>query len=458
MTSRSDNNSGNRVIGRYLGAVIGCALALPVLASEPETIYSSMPAVDCVINPYRVADISSPVAGVIKKLYVDRSQKVNAGQVVAQLDASVEHANVELAKYRATVQSEIGLSQVNMDFDNTRKIRIDTLYAKQNISRENADQASREAQLSKWKLQQANELSQVRKLELRRAQAQLRQKSIRAPFAGYVLDTFKHQGEHVEEQAIIRLAQLDPLVIETIVPMENFGSIKTGMLAEIRADVLVSEKLLGKVTAVDLIGDVASNTFGVKLTMPNPQNRIPAGLKCIVKFIEPAILQVAEDEAPAGPVKPETLILSVDSPAISKQKVAAIAAPENAKPQKFLVAMNDSNLTETSALNGSGALQIAVLDQRAEVVKRDELSLISATKKTPDSYMVSIKQADTNAATRDIIKQLRNAGVKDLLELDYGANKGLISLGVYNNLPAALTRQNNLASLGFTAFLVERFR
>jgi len=278
-------NVRNTIIDRSLFCIVAFALSFQAAANVTTVEYSSMPAVDCVINPYRVVDISSPVAGIIEKLYVERSQKVSAGEMVVQLEANVERANVELAKYRAGVQSEIGLGQVNISFDKARKKRVDTLLEKQNISKENADQVEREVQLSRWKLRQAKELQDIRKLELRRAEEQLMQKSIRAPFDGFVLDTFKYRGEYVEEQSILRLAQLDPLVIETIVPMEYFGTIRAGMLAEIRPEDLSKEKLMGTVTAVDRIGDTASNTFGIKLSMPNPDNRIPAGLKCIIKFI-----------------------------------------------------------------------------------------------------------------------------------------------------------------------------
>jgi len=38
------------------------------------------------------------------------------------------------------------------------------------------------------------------------------------------------------------------------------------------------------VTVVDQIIDAASGTFGVRLTLPNPKNTIPVGLKCKVRF------------------------------------------------------------------------------------------------------------------------------------------------------------------------------
>lgn len=312
-------------------------VSFSVAAEKTGNRYSNIPGVDCVINPYKVADIASPVAGVIENLFVERSQPVSAGQVVAQLDADVEKANVKLARYRADIVSEIKLGQVNMKFDKRRNNRIHSLEEKQVISIEHIDEAEREAGLSRWKLKQAKELATVRKLELRRAEKQLQQKSIRAPFDGYVLDTYRHRGEYVENQSIMRLAQLDPLVIEAIVPMADFGKIKVGMSAEILPETATEQKLSGTVSIVDRIGDAASNTFGVRLVMENPDNRIPAGLKCIVKFLE-------QDGEIANTG------IDKNNPVVTEKAIVAAMKSRRAQAEKTQ-ALNDKNATLDMIVN-----------------------------------------------------------------------------------------------------------
>jgi len=39
-----------------------------------------------------------------------------------------------------------------------------------------------------------------------------------------------------------------------------------------------------RVDVVDQMFDAASGTFGVRLSLPNPNRRIPAGLKCRARF------------------------------------------------------------------------------------------------------------------------------------------------------------------------------
>ena len=416
--------------------------SIQAIAGNTVTQYSNIPGVDCVINPYKVVDIASPVAGVIETLHAERSQQVNAGQVVVQLDADVERASVVLARFRADIQSEIKLGQVNMKFDQRRSKRIHSLKKSQAVSMANIDEVEREAGLSKWKLQQARELASVRKLELKRAEEQLQQKSIKAPFDGFVLDTFKHRGEYVDEQSIFRLAQLNPLVIEAIVPMENFGKIKVGMEAEILPESFSEEKLVGKVSIVDRIGDTASNTFGVRLVMPNPENRIPAGIKCVVKFFQQSDENVAVSELSQGVM-------------VEKMMVEAILG--KTEPEKNLQIDIDDIDNHIEIMPPEKKLDDAnVFIKREEVlVQQIEQSIVEDNKVS--SYVVVTEQAETLPLTRTLISQLRDSGVSDLQKVDRGPYKGLILLGIYKKRSRAEKRQNLLADLGFSSFIKGRY-
>ena len=249
-----------------------------VMASA--VVAAELPAADCVITPHKVTELSSPVMGVIEEVLVNKSDKVAKGQVVATLESSVEKAAVELARVRAAIKSEVEEGQINREFDSKRKQRMDSLFKQKNISEDVRDEFLRDEKLAQVRLQQAEDLKKIRLYELAGMEARLEQKSIRAPFDGYVLERMKNPGEFVEEQAIVRIAQLDPLNVEAIFPIELFGKIKPGMTAKILTEAFPSDPKTAKVVLVDTIGNAASGSFGVTLEIPNPDNAIPAGLKC----------------------------------------------------------------------------------------------------------------------------------------------------------------------------------
>ena len=107
---------------------------------------------------------------------------------------------------------------------------------------------------------------------------------------GVVVERFLHPGEYVEDQPILKLAQVDPLNVEVILPVEMLGSVKVGMRATVKPEAPVTGFYSAKVKIVDKVVDAASGTFGVRLELPNPDYQLPPGLKCKVVFAESFIV------------------------------------------------------------------------------------------------------------------------------------------------------------------------
>ena len=125
---------------------------------------------------------------------------------------------------------------------------------------------------------------QIAGLEVKQQQEILNQRTILSPLNGVVVERFLAPGDHVSQEKIFRIAQINPLNVEVVVPLEQFGAIKVGSVAEIRLDPLVKGTFKAKVTIVDRVVDAASGTFGVRLELPNPGNKIPAGLRCSARL------------------------------------------------------------------------------------------------------------------------------------------------------------------------------
>ncbi len=211
----------------------------------------------CLLVANMVIDLSSPVIGVIAKVNVDRGDKVRKGEVVVRLRSEVEQAMVNL-----------GRAQV--EFGKTTALRNNELFEQELISEQEKDEVERD--------------SEVSRLQLVTAQKQLQQKVITSPINGIVLERMMDPGEYVGEYPILKIASLDPLYVEAVLPKELFGTIKVKNVAEVALEAPIGGLYKAKVTVVDQIIDAASGTFGVRLTLPNPKNAIPVGLKCKIRF------------------------------------------------------------------------------------------------------------------------------------------------------------------------------
>lgn len=272
------------------------ALALALAAAAPASA-DELPPMDCVVNPSRVVDLSSAAPGLVSRVDVDRSDEVAAGQVVATLSSDVERTDLEIAAARAEMDAEVNLWRVSFDFNRRNHERLMSLHTSQAVSAVDLDKSERDAVLAQWKLRRASDAQKLHKLELGHAKEVLDLKTIRSPISGVVVRRFKSAGEYVEDQPIVRIAQLHPLHVETIVPMAFYGRFGDGMTASVFVEGH-EEPVRATVAAVDRIGDAASGTFGVRLSLPNEDYRLPAGLKCHVEF--DAAPKVA-DESPRAP-------------------------------------------------------------------------------------------------------------------------------------------------------------
>ncbi len=212
---------------------------------------------ECVLEPNTRIDISAAVAGVLDQVLVQRGDRVESGQVLATLVSGPEEAAVELAKAR-------------VEFGKRKAVRNEDLYQKELISIHEKDEMDTEIQISSLQLKQAEELLKLRK--------------ILSPIDGVVIERERDPGEYVETEPLLTVVSLDPLNVEAVAPAEMYGKIKTGMRGKVKVLAPKSKTYNAEVTLIDQVIDAASGTIRVRLALPNPKNRIPAGRRCFVKF------------------------------------------------------------------------------------------------------------------------------------------------------------------------------
>lgn len=185
----------------------------------------------CLIHPYQTITITSPVAGVLESVAVDRGDVVKEGQVLATLETSLERATGAVAHAQAELSN-----------------------------RRLAD------------------------LELNRTTAEVALRTLKSPINGVVVERYMHPGEFPKQERVLKLAQIDPLRVEAYAPVALLGKITVGMTGSVKPEDPVKGEYQGKVTVVDKVVDAASGTFGVRMEVPNPDMKLPAGLKCTVRF------------------------------------------------------------------------------------------------------------------------------------------------------------------------------
>ena len=258
---------------------------------------------ECVIEPQQTVRLASPVVGVIARLDVDRGDVVRQDQIVGKLEDGVEAARLALARARATNEYIIKTAEARLRFLRRKHARLHELYGKDVGSLAALEEAETEADVAEQQLHDA-EMNQVfAQLEVRNAEEVLNQRTLRSPIDGVVVERLLVPGEYRNEQSpILTLAQIDPLRVEVFVPTAHFGQIRTGSKAIVRPEEPIGGIHTATTTVVDQVLDAASSTFGVRLALPNPGLRLPAGIRCKVSFEMHSIAGTPDSEG-ASPSK-----------------------------------------------------------------------------------------------------------------------------------------------------------
>lgn len=434
-----------------------------------------LPAVDCVIIPSKTVDISAAVPGLLGKLHAERSDRVHKGMLLGELDSRVEQANVELSRVRSEMSSEISAEQVNLKYDQLQSRRVRDLKEKNLISDQNKDEAARLEKVTYWRLKQAQDAFRTRQLELDRAVAQLEEKKVYSTLEGVVAQVYKAEGEYVEDQPIMRLVQLNPLHVEAVLPMEHYGKVQKYMKGSVYAEVAPNTELNATVVIIDPVGDTASGTFGVRLSMQNPDNKIPAGMKCVLK-LDPsmpdqsveiqnktagiaAVAGLTSKSTPEAKTKvkaePESLavaaltveknpvIVSVPNEAAVEQELPPVRLPVTAVSlQKYAFGpfKNESTLLSVGEILTRQGYAFSRRVEDATVIK---------------GYLVLLAD-DYEQSKRKLMAEFSQRGIRGMSILPRRSYNGRLSFGAYNGPEMANARQLSLTQNGIRSEVVAR--
>lgn len=232
------------------------------------------------------ARIHARATGLLGERLVDLGDRVEAGQILAridapELDAALRDAEAALVRARA----DEALAKLNFE-------RADSLIASGAIAQE--EHGDRKA---------GHEVaSAVRaSAEARLASARDRQgfRTVRAPFAGVISARNVERGDRVVgDQAgsatpLFELVALDPLRIVIDVPQSAVLQIKPGLLAEVRFPELPGVVHQAEIVRLAQRISEQAGAMRVELRLDNPGGRIPAGMLGEVLISVPRAAPVA---------------------------------------------------------------------------------------------------------------------------------------------------------------------
>lgn len=231
-----------------------------------------------VAKPQKNAVMSSLVAGRVMTLHVAEGAQVAAGDKLVSLDdrllvAQVEAARIEAERVGALQKAEVVLQQTERRFKRLEQAALKIATATFEIQEAQAqmDQARAERDAAK-------EAKAVAGANLKLAEEQLHRNTVFAPFDGVVIQLHQKVGMTVDPSLpVVTIVDLSTLEVEMYVPVDRFGSFRTGSDVTLRASAPVNRNVQAVVRSVSPVIDSASNTFRCVMTIDNSSGELPAG-------------------------------------------------------------------------------------------------------------------------------------------------------------------------------------
>ncbi len=197
-------------------------------------------------------EVSSEVPGKVKSLHFDSDQTVQRGQLLVELDATTDLAEL------AGLQADQKLAQVKF-------YRSQQLIGRNFISKSDFD-------LNKATLEQANAIVATKK-------AVIDKKRISAPFSGRLGIRKINIGQFLAAgDSIVALQKLQPIYADFSLPESNLASVKINQTVNLTVPAYPDQVFTGRISAINSGIDKATRSIIIRATLDNPEQLLRPGM------------------------------------------------------------------------------------------------------------------------------------------------------------------------------------
>ena len=214
------------------------------------------------VTPVQGVTLTAETPGKVVRIEFDSGDRVEAGEVLVQMDVSQETAQL-----RALEASE-NLARISLK-------RIETLLAQRSTAKSEYDVALAE---HRQVLAQMDALRAV-----------IAKKTIRAPFAGTLGLRHVNLGQNLgDADKVATLQRLDSVYVEFVLPQQQVGQVRTGYTVRVTSDALPGQTLEGRLVAMEPLADSATRTVRMQAVFDNPGEILRPGMFVNAGVVLPA--------------------------------------------------------------------------------------------------------------------------------------------------------------------------
>lgn len=213
------------------------------------------------LAPVEGVTLGADADGTVSHIAVENGAAVKAGDLLLELDTTVEAAQLAAAEARLTITK---------------------------LDRDRAVELREKNTISEAELDQANALLSQASADAAALRALLEKKKVRAPFEGRVGIRLVNVGQFVSRGSpLMPLQKLNPIYVDFTIPQRNLPQLVVGQTTEVKVDAFGERAFPGKIVAINPEIDPASRNVSVQALIENPDEMLRAGMFAHVEVLLP---------------------------------------------------------------------------------------------------------------------------------------------------------------------------
>ena len=245
-----------------------------------------------VLQPREYVDVGAQVSGQLRKLLVVVGQQVKAGDLLAEIDATVFRAKVDgIRAQLQNQQAQLGDRKAQLALAKIRIDRQQNLFKDDATTKEAVQVAEASFQSAGAQLKALQAQIQQTESSLRAEEANLAYARIYAPMSGTVVSITSRQGQtlNANNQApnIMRIADLSTMTVQTQVSEADIGKLHVGMPVYFTTLGGQDYRWYSKLNRVEPTPQVTNNVvlYNALFDVPNENGTLMTSMSTQVFFI-----------------------------------------------------------------------------------------------------------------------------------------------------------------------------
>jgi RND family efflux transporter MFP subunit len=218
-----------------------------------------------VIEAWQTMNITPEIGGRIAKIYVEEGDRVQKGQLLAELDTRAMRLQTEQA------EAAVAVARANYNDAEKNKERMERLIKENAVSEQQYEKIKLAFESAEAQLNQA-------KAALNLAKYNLDVSIMEAPFSGVIASRNAEVGDVINPMmggfsptsGVVTLMDFSQVKIEVDVSHQDVVRIKKGQPASMSVSAFPGRLFPGRVSVVNLTADPTTKKFHVEVTADNP--------------------------------------------------------------------------------------------------------------------------------------------------------------------------------------------